>query len=159
LTRLGRHADAVADWRRALELDSGSNRNFLHFNLAYALIRSGDHAGAVAEAEKLEKSQPATGNLLYNLASVYSRAAAAVAGDASLPESTRKQRVEQYASRAVALLSRGAQGGMFRNPANLERLRKDIDVNKDSDLAPLRDRADFKKLLADVERPAASSSP
>jgi hypothetical protein len=53
-----------------------------------------------------------------------------------------EKRAEQYARAAIALLKRAASAGFFRDPANIAHL------DKDPDLASLRDRADYKQFRA-----------
>jgi hypothetical protein len=71
--------------------------------------------------------------MLYDLACVCALASAAVKDDA--------KRREQYADRAVALLRQAVAAG-WKDAAHMK---------KDQDLAPLRDREDFQKLLAELE--------
>ena len=74
--------------------------------------------------------------MLYNAACVYGVAATAVKADAAL--------AEKYAGRAVALLIRAQAVGYFRNPVTVEHMLKD------SDLTSVREREDYKKLLAEL---------
>jgi hypothetical protein len=59
-----------------------------------------------------------------------------------LPE--RDKRASQYARQAVALLQRSAAAGQFRDPAMLAHL------DRDDDLAFLRDRDDYKRFRASL---------
>ena len=53
-----------------------------------------------------------------------------------------------YAGQALALLRRAKAAGFFKDRAKIERLKRD------SDLAPLRQRADFQKFVAELEAAA-----
>jgi hypothetical protein len=67
--------------------------------------------------------------------------------DTALSEAERKERAEAYAARAMATLRQAVQNG-FKDAAHMK---------KDPDLDPLRPRADFQKLLAEVRSMAPSA--
>jgi tetratricopeptide (TPR) repeat protein len=135
--KLARPADAVKDWDRALELDAGPSRPYLRVQRAVSLAHA-DPVRAVAEAEELARAEGTDGLLLYNLACVCAQAAGAVKDN---PEQQ-----ERYAARAVELLGRARGKGFFADRANREHLKKDTDLD------PLRPRADFRKFEAELER-------
>jgi hypothetical protein len=60
---------------------------------------------------------------------------------AGLPEERRRALADEYAGRAVALLRAAVEKGFD----DLDRLRKNVE------LEPLRSRADFHKLVRDLE--------
>jgi tetratricopeptide (TPR) repeat protein len=138
LMALHRYAEAVADWDRAIELDRGPQRPAMRLQRALALAHGGDHAKAVAEAGALTRDDNTSGDTLYDAACVYGLSAHAVKDDA--------QRQEQYAGQAVALLRRARAAGFFNAAAQVEH------VQKDDDLAALRDRADFRQFVADLQK-------
>src|SRR5262249_53214413 len=130
LDKLGRHADAVQDWDRALSLNAvPAGEPGIRSSRAVSLARAGDHARAVAEADALAAAKGATGSALYDLACACALAAAAVQDDAKLQD--------RYAARAVELLRQAVAKG-FKDAAHM---------NKDRDLHALRDRAGFKSLV------------
>jgi WD40 repeat protein len=132
--RLGQHADALKDWDRALAVNPvPADEPIFRCNRAYSLARTGEHAKAVAEANALAAAKNVTGNTLHDLACVCALAAAAVRDDAKLQD--------QYAARAVELLRQAVAKG-FKEAAHMK---------KDKDLDALRDREDFKRLLAELE--------
>ncbi len=138
LDRLGRHAEAIADWERALELDAGPNRPVLQLGRAISRAHvRGDHRQAFAEAETLAKD--ADGPTLEGLARLCALASVVVHEGQKSAEAAAIQ--EQYAARAVELL-RQAAGKGHRDSAYLK---------EGTDLAALRQRADFQQLLADSE--------
>jgi hypothetical protein len=100
----------------------------------------------VARAERLP------GSVLYDLARAVSLASAAARVDGKLPGAQKDRLARQYASRAVALLSRAWAAGLFRNAGPV------ADLKKDTDFDPLRDRADFRKLLAELEQKKTNAS-
>jgi serine/threonine protein kinase/tetratricopeptide (TPR) repeat protein len=133
LDKLGRHADAVKDWDRALALNARpQSQSMFRWQRAYSLARAGEHARAVAEANALADAKEATGNTLYNLACVCALAAAAVGDDAKLQD--------QYAARAVELLRQAVAKG-YKDAAH---------AKQDKDLDALHSRSDFEKLLAEL---------
>jgi serine/threonine-protein kinase len=134
LTRLAKYAEAVKAWDRAIELAAGPSRTFFRQHRAICLIRLGDHAGAVAEAEAIARQRGVTGGTVYNSACVVAQAFASVKEEATLGK--------RYGDRALALLEQAVALG-YRNLAH---------IKKDPDLDPLRSRADFQKLLARLER-------
>src|SRR5262249_41422496 len=93
LGQLGRHAEAVRAWDRALALDAGTDRIALRGRKALSLVRAGDHAAAVVEAERLAKSQA-----LFDASGVYAAASVAAAFPSAQPIAV------AYAARAGTLL-------------------------------------------------------
>jgi tetratricopeptide (TPR) repeat protein/tRNA A-37 threonylcarbamoyl transferase component Bud32 len=152
LSRRGRRAETLSDWDRALSLDTGKYRIGLRFGRAVALARQGNHARATAEVEEIAGEKSAMGDTQYNAACVYALSSTAVQKDADLTESQRNELAEQYAVHAVSLLHKAHAAGHFGEPASVANLKKD------ADLAPLRERDDFKKLLAALEEKAKTGA-
>jgi len=146
LGNLARHKEAVKDWERAITLDSGAQRSHFVVLRAGSLARSGDHAAASAVAAKLEKLPGETGENLYNSACIYALSSAAAGRDTKLAAAVRKKLASQYGARAVELLGKAGAAGYFKNPAQI------VHMKKDTDLEPLRNRTDFKKFLAEIEK-------
>jgi tetratricopeptide (TPR) repeat protein len=138
LTRLKRHAEALADWDRTLQLEKGPMRQNLLLNRAATLAQLGRHAEATTEAKALVEATGSTDETGYNAACVYGAAAGTVEADAPLRKS--------YLDRAVELLHKLQASGYFKEPSHMQLLKED----KDLDL--LRQRPDFKKLLVDLEK-------
>jgi serine/threonine protein kinase len=92
------------------------------------------------------------GSLLYVLARDFARSAEACRKDLKLRPADRDQLAEQYAGRAVELLAKARDFGYFRSPARFAELMKD------PTLSSMNMRPDFKKLLRELERPAALGS-
>ncbi len=103
---------------------------------ATTLARLKRHAEATAEANAFARSKDASAAILYDVARVY--ALSVVAAGVDPP-------TDQYAARAVELLRRAIERG-YQNVARLKR---------DPDLDALRPRADFQKLLSELEKPSA----
>jgi tetratricopeptide (TPR) repeat protein len=147
LTKLDRHREALADWDGALAVKTGASTDDVRFARAITLVRVGEHAQATAEAHALTGGASAPGPACYNAACVYSLASAAVPGDAKLPPAERDALAEHYAARALELLTRARDAGFFKTAAGLKTLKNDTDLD------PLRSRAEFRKLLAQLESP------
>jgi serine/threonine protein kinase/tetratricopeptide (TPR) repeat protein len=141
LDKLARHADAVKDWDRAIDLAAPPNRPRFRMQRALSLVRAGRHAEAVAEGDALAEAKDVTGDMLYDLACVSALAAAAVK-DAKTPSTDATQPAEGYAARAVELLRQAVAKG-YKDAAHM---------TKDRDLDALRGREDFKKLLTGLEK-------
>jgi serine/threonine-protein kinase len=142
---LDRPADALKDWDRALELEGdGADRAFLRMSRALTQTRLGQYEQAVSLAEELV-GPPATANhTVYSAACLFSRASVEVGRDAKRAAGERQALAEQYAARAVALLRRNQAQGYFKEPALV------ADLKRNTDLAPLRSREDFRKLLLEL---------
>jgi serine/threonine-protein kinase len=132
LDGLGRHAEAVKDWDQTIALDDGTLRPSFRALRALSLAHAGEHVQAVAAVSELARVKKLSSNTLYYCACVYAIASAAVQNDPPL--------AEQYARRAVELLKRAVATGF----KDVKRLKED------KDLAPLRGRADFAQLLAEI---------
>jgi serine/threonine protein kinase/tetratricopeptide (TPR) repeat protein len=138
LDLLHRHAEAVPDWERALELDDGLHRPVLQLGRAISQAHlSGDHHQALAAAESLAKDSD--GPTLEGLARLCARASAGVVSGGGEAAQAREFQ-EPYAARAVELLRQ----------ASVKGYRDSLYLKEGADLAPLRGRADFQKLLAEV---------
>jgi tetratricopeptide (TPR) repeat protein len=108
---------------------------------AISLAKRGDHARATREAEALARRDGLTGLNVYDLACVYSQSSAAAARDETLAPTDRARLNEQYTERAMEFLKQAVAMG-YRRPAVMK---------SDHDLDALRDRDDFRKLLAGLE--------
>ena len=137
LARLGRHAEALEDWDRAIAL-IGSSDAWYRLGRSDALARLGEHARGAADADYVAAADGVPPEAMYQTACVYSLCAAAAGADAKLSPPEREQLVETYSTRAVALLRRAVDSG-YSNVAHMEH---------DPDLDAVRRREDFKKLMA-----------
>jgi serine/threonine protein kinase len=131
---LKRHAEAVADWDKSVELSPGPEQLVLRMKRAACRARAGQMDAAIHEAEQLVKN--ANAGMLLNAACVFALAAARPDETAGpLPK-------EECAKRAVALLRQA--------------IAKDVkiaeQIERNDDLKALRDREDFKKLLAELHK-------
>jgi serine/threonine protein kinase len=132
LMRLGRHADAIKDWQRAIELDEGRDRNRLKL-----------FQDTAREEERLKAPPPEAGEVpaggrFYAAARLFAAAAGAAAPD--------EQRLSTYyAGRALELLEQARAAGFFRETQRIEELKKDLP------LKALGQRPEFQKFVAGLQ--------
>jgi tetratricopeptide (TPR) repeat protein len=143
LGRLNRHAEAVREWDGALEAAPPEQRSELRLGRAWSLVRAGDHARAAAEADELAALRGVPDAALYRLACLQAQCAESAGQDAQLAPAEKEARRARALDRALALLKRADAAGYFRDPARREAARKE------PDLAPLRGRPEFTRLLGD----------
>ena len=145
LDGLKRHEEAIADWKRLLELARpGPERDYQRLFLPLYYVRAGRHAEAVREVETLTAPLPncPRPNQLIHLAQICAAAAAAVRADEKLPAKEQETLAEQYATRALELL---AQARTAAGEEKWLELARDLLGNDDFD--PLRGRTEFQRLL------------
>ena len=119
----------------------------LRWDQARCFAASGQYPEAI-RYWKLASQAPGTTESLYHVAGVYAIAAAAAGRDNDLTPADRDQLVEECAGQAVGVLTKLQEAGFFKDPA------KAADLKQDPDLSSLRERDDFKKLLAALEEKA-----
>jgi len=108
-----------------------------------ALSRAGRHADAAVTADRLYDRDPKGPADLYNAGCAYALCVTAVGPGkppAQLSPEEKASR-ERYAARAVAVLREAVAKG-YQDAAHMK---------QNTDLAPLRGRDDFQKLLAELE--------
>jgi tetratricopeptide (TPR) repeat protein len=134
LMKLKRFKDAVPDWDRCIALVDGPDRSMPRMWRAHCLAHV-EPERAVADAEEVIQDAKLPSTVFYQAARVCAVASATVK-DA--------QKCEQFAARAVALLQEARARGNFLDKSNLDGLKSD------SGLDSLREREDFKKLMAEL---------
>lgn len=139
LSRLGKHAEALPAWDRAIQFAGGPLQDALRVGRAVTLARMHKPAEATAEMEPL-LAKGASAETFYNAACVFALSAATPSLDL--------HRADQYGARAVELLHKAVAKG-YRNVEAM---------SKDDDLRVLRERADFKQLLADLKGKAPGAN-
>jgi tetratricopeptide (TPR) repeat protein len=128
------YAKAAADFDKAVELAPDSKRTLVRLLRAQNRVRMGQVDAPIKEAEALAKN--ANANELYDAACVFALAAdRPKEADGSLSKG-------ECAKRAVALLRQAVAKG-YRDAKH---------IKEDEDLKALREREDFKKLLAELEK-------
>ena len=113
----------------------------------------GDYQAAKALAEEAVARNPQSGMIALYAACFYSVAAEQCRRDQTRPMAERQRLAEESVKRAMELLNRARERGLFQ----LANFREGIET--DPDLAPLRARDEFKKFLAELKKDAAAASP
>jgi tetratricopeptide (TPR) repeat protein len=108
------------------------------------LARKGDLAGMEQTADALAELPRKDSTQLYDAACAFALCSSAAGKDTKLTEADRTKKAREHADQAMDLLRQAVEKGY-----------KDADhMKQDTDLDALRQRDDFKKLLADLEAPA-----
>jgi tetratricopeptide (TPR) repeat protein/tRNA A-37 threonylcarbamoyl transferase component Bud32 len=146
LLALDRPAEELEEWNRALALAPNvDSRAYFEMGRALALVRLGKYEEGVRVAEDLAGPAQTSEFEVFRAARVLARASVEAGRDARLGTAERRDQAEALAARAVALLQRAQSQGYFKKPANVAELQQDRNLDA------LRDRADFRKLLAELE--------
>src|SRR5262249_52165910 len=113
--------------------------------LAEALVRLRDHAAAARAAAEMPRPSPPDESADRFAAGILARCIPLAEQDATLAVEIRAELARVYGDQAMALLRQGVR----RGPGpGLDRLKAD------PNLAPLRPRADFQKLVRELEEAA-----
>jgi tetratricopeptide (TPR) repeat protein len=135
--RLKRPVDAFRDWDEAVRLSPPAEQTAYRTLRARSRVLGGQVDEGLAEIEELAKAGRPGPDHWHAFARVYAAAAGVASGKLT-------EKKAEYADRAMYLLHKAVQSG-FKDAAHMK---------KDTDLDPLRDREDFKKLLAELEAKA-----
>jgi serine/threonine-protein kinase len=110
--------------------------------LAATLLDLGDHANAAKAAAELARVAAEPANDAYKAACFLSRCVPLAEKDSTLPLVQRQELATSYGKRSLEALREALAKG-YKDIAHLQ---------KDKDLDPLRQRDDFQKLLADLDK-------
>jgi hypothetical protein len=105
------------------------------------LAGKGEHVRATEDVESIARQGGLQSISLYNVACFFSRSMTGVDRDTKLSAANRDRCKARYANRAMEFLRQAVAKGAVGAAV----------LKRDSDLEPLRPRADFQKLLADLE--------
>jgi tetratricopeptide (TPR) repeat protein len=143
-----KHDLARADFEQSVALtdDPAEKRERRLKGLAHAYAHCGDHAKAVAEAEKAVGPEPTNGEDMVGLANVLAAVADAAQRDNKIPPAEAARLADQYAARAVQLLRKAYEANFFTDAKARQTLRED------PGLASLRGRSDFRNLCDRIEK-------
>jgi tetratricopeptide (TPR) repeat protein len=130
LDRLHKHPEAVKEWDRVLQLSTDAERVGARLSRANSRIQAGELAEALFEVAELANANALSPVEWYNLACIYAIASGKIT-----------DKTQEYADRAMGLLRKAVQAG-YTNAAH---------IAKDTDLDSLRERNDFKKLMAELK--------
>jgi tetratricopeptide (TPR) repeat protein len=129
LDRLHRYDESKKDWQEATDLSPRPPEPGFRAERAVSLARAGQVAEAVADMDELTRTGEWNSDQWYTFACFY-----AVASGKDIDKK------QAYGDRAMELLRKAVQAG-WKNGAH---------TAQDTDLDPLRQRDDFKKLLAEL---------
>ena len=135
-------AEADQDFTRALALDP--NYPSPYYWRALARAKLGRHREAIEDIEHSLRNDPHGETELWNAARTFALCVPAVLADDREPN--RQERADEYGTRAVALLRDYVEKGFVKTSNDR------LSLQKSQDLDPLRPRADFQKLLAELEK-------
>jgi tetratricopeptide (TPR) repeat protein len=143
---LGRHTEALADWKSALGYAKTRNApaNELLAAKAMTLAKLGRRAEAEPLISQVAAAPVDEGEAFF----VAATAAALLAG----ADADSVERQEKAQAQGTELLRRAHEAGLFRIKYWANRLKSD------RDLASLRDRADYRQLVAELEKKSAPVS-
>jgi serine/threonine protein kinase/Flp pilus assembly protein TadD len=127
--QLRKYDEADKDWVRAIELSPKEAHAEFRCSRALSQLKAGRGAEALAEVVELTKSSSWNADDWYNFACVFAVASG------KIPE-----KKHPYADRSMELLYKAVKAG-FKDAAQMK---------QDTDLDSLRERDDFKKLLAEL---------
>jgi hypothetical protein len=111
-----------------------------------------DHVQASKLAEEALAWAPASGLALIYGACAFCECSEAARQGADLDPSRSAALADRYLTRAMELLGKARNAGLFRQQVFIEALK-----STDPDLAPLRGRDEFKRFVAELEREAGRS--
>jgi tetratricopeptide (TPR) repeat protein len=144
LDDLGRHAEATRDWERSLELEESRDKEFFRSKLAESRLRmfcnKKDAAGCLRAAAEYEALNRIDAGRLYNAACHRAICAAVISEDPKTPAADAARLTREQADLAMAWLHKAVAAGF----TDAEQIKQD------KDLDALREREDFKKLLAEL---------
>ena len=112
-------------------------------NHALVTLRTGDHEGATRELDALG-AEPLRPEEVYNLACTVSLASALARGLDKLAKTDREALSDRLAVRAVGMLAKAAADGFPDQAAMFAQFRSDTDLD------PIRTRADFRELITRI---------
>jgi serine/threonine-protein kinase len=112
---------------------------------AGVIAARGDHVRATAEANDVARNENLNSVILYALVCAFAQASAAAANDTKLLPAEQVRLKAQNADRAMEFLHQAIAKGFQSIPL----------LKNDRDLAPLRAREDFKKIVREVEKKIA----
>jgi tetratricopeptide (TPR) repeat protein/tRNA A-37 threonylcarbamoyl transferase component Bud32 len=141
LGALGRHGEASQDWERVVQLSSLPVPVSYRVRLAIELLLIGETARALDQAKLVNPSSEISGDDRYNLGCLFGLLATNASKDSRAVPEERVRLVESFIGEALVWLKSASSAGFFQKPANCDHARKD------PDLAILRDRAEFQKLI------------
>jgi serine/threonine protein kinase/tetratricopeptide (TPR) repeat protein len=141
LMGLENHRDSAAEWARVIELAPQPVPPIYRIRLAIELLKSGENARALTEAELVKPDPSIGGEDRYNVGCVFARSAASIHGDSHLASEQRAGLEKAYIKSALLWLKSAAEVGLFNNPVMCDEAKNDPDL---AILAPL---GEFRQIV------------
>jgi serine/threonine protein kinase/thiol-disulfide isomerase/thioredoxin len=138
---------AIQAQRQATKLEPATSGYQVRLFEAYADLgqfykQNGRHAELARMAADYGKDCSESSSDTYNTACYYANAIEALQANKKVGEAERKRLAEDYSKQAMKLLNEAVRRGW----------KDHVHMDRDADLAPLRERADYRKLVADLEQ-------
>jgi serine/threonine-protein kinase len=139
--------ESITHQRAALATDPKNPQFIQNLGIAYLalldnLIQLEDRPLVAKSIVEMNKALGPTWPEYYRVAGYLCRCAALAKKDTSIPALRRDDLVDSYCDEAMKMIHQAVDSGY-----------KDVDyLNKSPEIAPLRTRGDFQKLVADLER-------
>jgi tetratricopeptide (TPR) repeat protein len=139
---MGRHRDSAQEWQRVVALSPEPVPSHYRIRLAMQLLHADDQASAFEQAKLVKRTAEIAAIDRYNLACLFALRAAAAKSDEHQPPERRVALAESHIADAFQWLKSAAEAGFFHTPDVRDHARND------PDLAILRGRPEFQKLIA-----------
>jgi serine/threonine protein kinase/tetratricopeptide (TPR) repeat protein len=153
LDKLSRHAEALADWDRTLDLETGTYRAEVRLHRAVTVARLGDHAAALATLQELDKQPPKERSVDNVRARICAAAAIALRKDVKLAPAEREMQAAGLEARALEILLQAYAAHQFDSSPKYSLSELRIDAVFD----PLRGQPRFKELIRALEEKTGST--
>jgi tetratricopeptide (TPR) repeat protein len=135
LSQLGRHAEAVGDWDRVVELAAPADRPNYRILRAHELVAAGQLEKAAAEVDDVAQSETTRPVYWYEAGNVHAQIATALSNDPTTAEA--------HAVQSVAWLRKAQAAGFFQEATHAAYL-------KSPEFSVLENLPDFQNLLRDT---------
>ncbi len=138
---LEKHAESAVEWARVIELSPQPVPAIYRVRLAIELLKAGETARALTEAQLVKPDPTIGGEDRYDLGCIFARSAASIHADSQLVPQERAGREKAQIKNALSWLKLAADLGLFNDPAFCEQVKKDPDL---SILVPLDE---FRRII------------
>ncbi|MBT4693853.1 MAG: hypothetical protein HOB73_10960, partial [Planctomycetaceae bacterium] len=142
---LERYEEAALEWDTAYKLVPS---DYTLFKQTRSLLMAHDFKRAFAIMEEMLKDEDLSGVSYYNGACLSAIAASVINDDKEIEAEERMEMINSYSTKAVQLLGKAKEEGLFSKVVKRQQL------NRDKDLDSLRERDDFKQFVKQLEASA-----
>ncbi len=142
----GRYSESAVDWGRVIEVAAEADRPRYRYCRANTWHRAREYARAAAEVRAVADRPGFAPAELSTMACICAAYVGTLQKETALSSAERDRLAEEYGALAVALLRKAHAAGLFKD------LSLALSLWSDKDLAPVRARADFRQLCAEITR-------